>query len=62
MKISSYKVENLSNFSESKYTKCVNKKGLNMVTAIILPTLLSMNGKQRPLVTFVISIENGTKR
>ncbi len=42
LRISSYKVEKLSNLSESKFEK---EKNFNMVTAIILPTLLSMNGK-----------------
>ncbi len=32
------------------------RKGLNMVTVIILPTLLSMNRKQRPLFSFVVPI------
>ncbi len=33
---------------------CQKEKDLNMVTVIILPTLSSMNGKQRPLVSFAI--------
>ncbi len=37
-----------------------NEKDSNMATAIILLTLLSMNQKQRPLVSFAVPI--ATKR
>ncbi len=41
----------------SKLKKIImeNEKDLNMATPIILPTLLSMKGKQRPLVSPLVS-------
>ncbi len=53
LRISSYKVEKLSKLKKIIMEK---EKDSNMATPIILPTLLSINGKQRPLVSFAVPI------
>ncbi len=51
IKISFYKVEKLSKLKKIIMEK---KKDSNMIPPIILPILLSMNGKQHPMVSFAV--------
>ncbi len=53
IRISLYNVEKLSKL---KKISMENEKDSNMATPIFLPTLISKNGKQRPLVSFAVPI------
>ncbi len=53
IRISLYKIKKLSKLKKIIMAK---ENDSYMATPIILPTHLSMNGKQRPVVSFVISI------